>query len=58
MFKFTANAAAAFLAELADVDRAIVRHPELQGFLLRCRTVLYLRAAAIRAAAEGTIIQG
>ncbi len=51
-----ASAAAAVLVELRKIDKAMVARPDMQAVLLRHRTVLYLRAAAIRAAAEGRIL--
>ena len=51
-----ATAAAAVLVELRKTDVALMARPDMQAVLLRHRTVLYLRAAAIRAVAEGTIL--
>ena len=51
------TAGAAVLAELRKIDEAMVARPDMQDVLLRHRTVLYLRAAAIRAVAQGMILQ-
>lgn len=52
-----AAAAAVVLAELQTIDKAMVARPDMQNVLLRHRTVIFLKAAAIRAAIEGTILQ-
>ena len=51
------TAAAAVLAELRKIDEAMVARPDMQDVLLRHRTVLNLRAAAIRAVVQGTTLQ-